>query len=651
VNRPGGVEPGPRVSDGAPAEPIRRSSVLDRRTTFGFDLAVMALAFGLAYILRFEFAIPARELHRLAVQVPLVLVVQFTALYLSGGLAFVWRYVGMAEMPAFVRAAGGSTAFLLALRLLLPDWLGDLRIPISIVLMNGVLAFGGLLGVRVARRAVWERNRSRRRAARNGGRERPAVLLVGAGAAGVMAVREIRSRGEVDIDLRGFVDDDPLKRGAVICGLKVLGSTEALPTLVPMLGIDQVIITIVDAPEAQLRRILRICERIPVRAQMIPSLYDLLQGKVSISQLREVRVEDLLHRDEVSLGEHDLRAFLGGRTVMVTGAGGSIGAELARQAARFAPSRLLLVERAEPALYEADRQLRNAWPELEIVPLLGDVCDRERMLGIFREHRPQVVAHAAAHKHVPLMETNAAEAIKNNVFGSQTLGEVAGECGAEAFILISTDKAVRPSSVMGATKRVAELVVQDLGRRFPTRYVAVRFGNVLGSAGSVIPLFREQIARGGPLTITHPEMKRYFMTISEAAVLVLQAGAMGRGGEIFVLDMGEPVHIVDLAKRMIELSGRQASGEIDIVFTGVRPGEKLFEELQYGSEAIDKTRHPKIHVGKIARVPPEELQATLIRLRELASDGSADAVRTFLASFLPEAQLSGGGGLSRADLG
>jgi FlaA1/EpsC-like NDP-sugar epimerase len=264
------------------------------------------------------------------------------------------------------------------------------------------------------------------------------------------------------------------------------------------------------------------------------------------------------------------------------------------------------------------------------------------MLAVFRAHRPQVVVHAAAHKHVPLMEANAPEAVKNNVFGSQNLGEVAGESGVEAFILISTDKAVRPSSVMGATKRVAELVVQDLGRRYPTRYVAVRFGNVLGSAGSVIPLFREQIARGGPVTVTHPDMKRYFMTIPEAAVLTLQAGAMGAGGEIFVLDMGEPVHIVDLAKRLIELSGYRRSGEIEIVFTGMRPGEKLFEELQYGGEAIDKTRHPKIYIGKIAGVPSEDLAIALARLRELASDSSSDGIRAFLGSFLPEAQLDGG---------
>jgi FlaA1/EpsC-like NDP-sugar epimerase len=601
----------------------------------------MAAAFALAYGLRFDFDVPAEYRRRAIIQLPLVLAVQFAALYASGALAFVWKYVGMAEMPAFLRAAVGSGGLLLALRLLLADTFADLRIPISIIVMNALLAFGGLLGIRILRRSLWEGTLSRRRARGGDGRGRPAVLLVGAGAAGVMAVREIRSRGAHDMDLRGFVDDDPLKQGAVISGLKVLGSTEALPTLVPALGIDQVIITIADAPEAQLRRIVRICERIPVRTQMIPALYDLLQGRLSISQLREVRVEELLHRETVSLEEKDLVGFLGSKVVMVTGAGGSIGSELARQVARFAPSRLLLLERAEPALYAADRDLRETWPELDIVPLVGDVGDRERMQSLFRAYRPQVVAHAAAHKHVPLMEANAPEAVRNNVFGSQTIGEVAGEGGTEAFILISTDKAVRPSSVMGATKRVAELVVQDLGRRFPTRYVAVRFGNVLGSAGSVIPLFREQIARGGPVTVTHPEVKRYFMTIPEAAVLTLQAGAMGRGGEIFVLDMGEPVYILDLAKRMIELSGFRRSGEIEILFTGLRPGEKLFEELEYGGEAIDKTRHPKIYIGKIAGVPSDELAAALVRLRELASDGSPDAIREYLGSFLPEAQLEG----------
>ena len=632
-----------RITDKIAVRPARhRGTLLNRWTTSILDLVVMVLAFGLSYLLRFEFRLSFGEVQHALAHLPVALAVQFAALYMSGALSFVWKYVGMSEVPAFARAATGSTAVLLTFRFFVPETWVDLRIPWSIIVINTILAFGGLLGIRVVRRGLFERELRRRRSV-GGGEGRTPVLLVGAGAAGVMAVREIRSRGHQGLELRGFVDDDPLKQGAVISGLKVRGTTDDLPRLVPELGIEQVIITIADAPAAQLRRIVRICEGIPVRAQMFPAMFDLLQGKVSIASLREVRVEDLLLRETVSLEENDLKAFLGGRAVMVTGAGGSIGAELARQVARFRPSRLVLVERGEPALYEVDRELREAWPELSVVPVMGDVTDRERMLAVFREHQPRVVAHAAAHKHVPLMEVNAPEAVKNNVFGTLTVGEVAGECGVEAFILISTDKAVRPSSVMGATKRVAELVVQDLGRRFRTRYVAVRFGNVLGSAGSVIPLFREQIARGGPVTVTHPAMKRYFMTIPEAAVLTLQAGAMGAGGEIFVLDMGEPVLVLDLAKRMIEMSGHQREGEIDIVFTGMRPGEKLFEELQYGSEAIDKTRHPKIFIGKIAAIPGDEMARALGRLRELGATGSSDEVRAYLASFLPEAQLTGPG--------
>jgi FlaA1/EpsC-like NDP-sugar epimerase len=305
------------------------------------------------------------------------------------------------------------------------------------------------------------------------------------------------------------------------------------------------------------------------------------------------------------------------------------------------PSRLLLVERAEPALFEIDRELRERWPDQEIVPILADIGDPRRMRAVLAKEQPQVVAHAAAHKHVPLMEVNPVEAVRNNVLGTLSLGELAGEHGVRTFILISSDKAVRPSSVMGASKRVAELVLQDLGARFSTKYVAVRFGNVLGSSGSVIPIMQEQIARGGPVTITHPEMKRYFMTIPESAVLVLHAGALSEGGEIFVLDMGEPMRILDLAKRMIELSGH--GDEIDIVFTGVRPGEKLFEELETSGEAISQTRHPKIFIGRIAGRSSEELAGLIARLRAVCAAGEGGAeLRELLAGFLPDSHMWAG---------
>jgi FlaA1/EpsC-like NDP-sugar epimerase len=327
--------------------------------------------------------------------------------------------------------------------------------------------------------------------------------------------------------------------------------------------------------------------------------------------------------------------------VLVTGAGGSIGSELANQVARFAPRRLVLYERAEFALFEVERKLRHLWPQLDVLPVIGDVADERRVRAVLRETAPDVVLHAAAHKHVPLMESNVGEAVRNNVLGTETMARLAGDQGVGTFLLISTDKAVRPSSVMGATKRLAELTVQHLDSLYPrTRYLAVRFGNVLGSAGSVIPIFRDQIAMGGPVTVTHPDMKRYFMTIPEAAQLVLQAGAMGRGGEIFVLDMGEPVRIVDLAREMIRMSGHEPDRDIEIRFTGTRPGEKLFEELSIAGEDMEKTRHPKIFIGRIASLPGAEVERALEHLGALVAAGDDAELRACLAELVPEAMLA-----------
>jgi FlaA1/EpsC-like NDP-sugar epimerase len=466
------------------------------------------------------------------------------------------------------------------------------------------------------------------------------VLLVGAGRAGVQAAREIVGRGDMDLEIVGFVDDDPAKQGTVIQGFKVIGTSRDLPRLVPELGIHHVVITIAQASRTDIRRIVEICESIPVKAQIIPGLYQILSGSVEISRIRDIEIEDLLGREPVTLDEGLLRGVLDGQAVMVTGAGGSIGAELARQVARFGCSSLLLVERAEFALFEIDRELRRGWPDLAIVPLVADVCDRELMRGLMSRYRPAVVLHSAAHKHVPMMESNPTEAVKNNILATRSLGEVAGESGVESFIQISTDKAVRPTSVMGASKRVAELAVQDLNPRYPTRFVSVRFGNVLGSAGSVIPLFREQILAGGPVTVTHPDMVRYFMTISEAAQLVLQAGAMGDGGEIFILDMGEPVRILDMAKDMISLFGLKPFDDIDIVFTGMRPGEKLFEELETEGEHIAKTRHPKIFIGEIQTYDDRKVLVALDTFAELARLGRERELRRYFNQFLPEARVA-----------
>lgn len=610
-----------------------------RLIQFALDLTTLAAAFLFSYLLRFEFALPDQDLSRLLWQLPWVVLIQFASLAFYGTYSFIWRYIGLAEVKAFLYAAGTAAIPVLAFRLLLPESFQLWRVPVSVVLIDVILAFGGVLGLRVLRRGLYERGERRRRVSLGTNPDRKACLLVGAGRAGSLAVREILGRGDMDLDVKGFVDDDPAKHGSVINGFKVLGSTEDLPRLVKELSIVQVVLAIAHISRPEILRIIDICHKIPVKLRIVPGLYEILQGKVEVTRIRSVHLEDLLGRDPVALDEALVGEFLSGKTVAVTGAGGSIGSELARQVARFRPSRLLLLERAEFALFEIDRELRRAWPDLKIVPLVADVGEEQRMRAIFLEHQPQVVLHAAAHKHVPMMEANPAEAVTNNIFATRLMGELSGEFGVQAFVMISTDKAVRPTSVMGASKRVAELLIQDLARRYPTRFVAVRFGNVIGSAGSVVPIFREQIRRGGPVTVTHPDMRRYFMTIPEASQLVLQAGAMGEGGELFILDMGEPVRILDLAVAMITLTGLKPFEEMDIVFTGLRPGEKLHEELELFGEEIAKTRHPKIFTGKLAAYSSEEIETALARLAELARPGQGDAIRMFMNSFLPEARL------------
>ncbi len=612
---------------------------LTRGFQFALDVAMLVCAFAFAYLLRFEFAVPEDELHNALQQLPYVVLVQLAALALAGVYSFIWRYVGLGEVKAFVYAAVWSALVLAVLRLSLPRSLGNWRVPLSVTVMGTVLAFGGVLGLRVVRRYVYEKGQRRRRVAQAGTAEVVPTLLIGAGRAGLLAAREIEGRGDMNLDVKGFVDDDEEKRGAVIHGVRVLGSTEDLPRLVKELGIEQVVITIAQISRQEILHLIGLCRKIQVSIRIIPGLYDVLQGKVQVTRIRNVQIEDLLGREPIYLDEEQLGSFLAGKRVMVTGAGGSIGSELARQVARFQPAKLLLVERAEFALFEIDGELRRTRAEIEIVPLVADVCDEARMRAVLGEQRPQVIFHAAAHKHVPMMEANPGEAIKNNILATRLLGELAGEHGVEAFVMISTDKAVRPTSIMGATKRVAELAIQDLAGRYSTRYEAVRFGNVIGSAGSVVPIFREQIRRGGPVTVTHPEMRRYFMTIPEAAQLVLQAGAMGEGGEIFILDMGEPMRILDLAEEMITLTGLRPYVDMDIVFTGLRPGEKLFEELELSGEQIAKTRHPKIFNGKLNAYPPEDVARALRFLEELGREGDGTAIRRFLNTLLPEANL------------
>jgi FlaA1/EpsC-like NDP-sugar epimerase len=434
------------------------------------------------------------------------------------------------------------------------------------------------------------------------------VLIAGAGEAGAMVLRELRANPQMGLIPVGFVDDDPAKQNMLIHRIRVLGDRIAIPTLVRQHRVDQVIIAMPSASGKAIRTLLGVCEAAGVRTRTIPGMYELLGGNVSISQLRDVQIEDLLRREPVKTDTAQVTALLRGRRVLVTGAGGSIGAELCRQIARCDPVELTLLGHGENSIFDIYNELSKRAGErgnrgagetehvsrCTLHAVIADVRDGERLRGILMQRRPEIVFHAAAHKHVPLMEENEVEAVTNNVLGTLRLVEASLAADVQAFVLISTDKAVNPTSVMGATKRVAELLVQAATGQTGGCYVAVRFGNVLGSRGSVVPLFRQQIAAGGPVTVTHPDIKRYFMTIPEAVQLVLQAAALGRGGEVFVLDMGEPVRIADLACDLIRLSGLEPGRDIDIAYTGLRPGEKLFEELSLAGESYRQTVHSKI---------------------------------------------------------
>ncbi|MDR4949068.1 polysaccharide biosynthesis protein [Neobacillus cucumis] len=436
------------------------------------------------------------------------------------------------------------------------------------------------------------------------------TLIIGAGSAGMLVARQLKhSNGEL-IPV-GFIDDDKQKHHLEILGLPVIGGLNNLRDAVEDLIIENIIIAIPSLTKKELQSIYSECSKTKINTQMMPMFEDLVTGRLSVNEIRNVEPSDLLGREPVELDTKSISQFITDNVVLVTGAGGSIGSEICCQISQFSPSKLVLLGHGENSIYSIEMELKSSYcNDIQIITEIADITDRDKIFAIINEYRPRVIFHAAAHKHVPLMERNPEEAIKNNILGTKNVAEAAGEFGVETFVMISTDKAVNPTSVMGATKRIAEMIVQELNKNSNTRFVAVRFGNVLGSRGSVIPLFKEQISKGGPITVTHPEMTRYFMTIPEASRLVLQAGARAKGGEIFVLDMGEPVKIVDLAKNLIRLSG-YTENEIEITFSGIRPGEKLFEEILNPNEVHDEQVHPKIFVGKSVNVDTSNISNLL----------------------------------------
>ncbi|MDP1921630.1 MAG: nucleoside-diphosphate sugar epimerase/dehydratase [Myxococcales bacterium] len=617
-------------------------NLVTRSTQVLFDLLVLSAALFVAFLVRFEGELPLQMLKRLLFLWPYVVAFEYAVLVAFGVPKFAWSYFGLRETTRVLGATAAASAVLAVVRLVaasLLDQFGYAQyavIPLGVLVANLAAAFLGVAGIRVLRRLQVEQQQSQRRRSPSTAMVR--TMLVGAGQAGLMVAKEIATRPDLGIDPIGFIDDDPSKLGKVVHGLQVLGTSADLVRLCRQHEAKQGLVTIANAPGKDLRRIKALCDEAGITAKIIPGIYEIVGGQVNLSRIRGLSIEDLLRREAVVLETESISEAIRGRVVLVTGAGGSIGAELCRQICRFSPSALVLVEQAENNLFHIHRELVASFPALStaITPCVADICDAARVDSVFRAHRPSIVFHAAAHKHVPMMEWNPGEAVKNNVFGTRTLADASHAHGVGQFVMISTDKAVNPTSVMGVSKRCAEVYIQSLSQSSETRFVTVRFGNVLGSAGSVIPLFQEQIARGGPVMVTHPEMKRYFMTIPEACQLVLQAGSMGKGGEIFVLDMGEPVKIVDLARDLITLSGLRVGEDIEIEFSGIRPGEKLFEELSVAGEQLDKTRHPKIFVGRFRPHELEAVKQALAELRTLADSGGADQIREKFRQIVPE---------------
>ena len=552
----------------------------------------------LAFTVRFEgLSWPVGYLTS-AIWFVLLSVVKIGIFFWAGLYRRVWRHASVHEVVQILQAVTLSGAVCFAIgALVIPGFSLAARVPYSVLVLDALfttmIVTLSRVGVRLlaAHRISGQQIDARR------------VLIAGAGAAGVMIVQELLDNPDLGLKPVGFLDDDQSKRGNRLCNLLVFGALSDLPTVVGKQAIDELIIAMPSAPGSIIRELLAAAAAAGINARTVPRMLDFISGRPAVNALRPVEIEDLLRREPVTTSLESARALAAGRTVLVTGAGGSIGSELCRQLVGLGPKRIVLAGHGENSIFHILNELQEIVPGVDFVPVIVDVRDRERLAGVFENWDPIAVFHAAAHKHVPLMECNVPEAITNNVLGTRNVVEVAAQSGVEQLVFVSTDKAVRPTSVMGATKRVAEQLVQLAAKEHGRNFMAVRFGNVLGSRGSVVPTFLHQIAGGGPVTVTHPEMRRYFMTIPESVRLVLQAMALGRGGDVFVLDMGQPVKIADLAADLIRLSGKEVGTEIEIHFTGSRPGEKLYEEMFFGAEHAMPTEHPKVLRAKNAELP------------------------------------------------
>ncbi|MBC7997980.1 MAG: polysaccharide biosynthesis protein [Leptolyngbya sp.] len=591
-----------------------------------FDGLIIFTALAGAFLIRFDGHLNTRFFSQLFIFAPIFIFCRLIANWGFGVYRRLWRYTGLTEVMELGCSVLTVTTLLTTLRGMGLLNVAGSQLSYGIIMIDCGLCFLLLCASRVLRRLQTEH--SQRRHWRQPVRKR--ALVVGAGDAGQMVLKELAQRADLGVDVVGMVDDDPMKLKRRIGSITVFGATTELKRLCEVHFVDQVIIAMPSAPPQEIRRIVDICRDAEVEPRILPGLFELIDGRVSVSQLREVSLEDLLGRDPITLDSAAISSYIEGRTVLVTGAGGSIGSELCRQILKFQPKRILILGRGENSIFTIQQELKKRPEPVEIIPVIADVRDETRMKSIFERYRPQVVFHAAAHKHVPLMEENVPEAITNNVRGTQILADFSDRFKVETFVLVSSDKAVNPSSVMGATKRMAEMIVQSLDRRSGTRYSSVRFGNVLASRGSVIPLWKQQIAQGGPVTVTHADATRYFMLIPESVQLILQAGALAAGGEIFVLDMGKPVRIMDLAYDLIRFSGLRPNQDIKVEVVGLRPGEKLHEELLTAEEGLTKTTYEKIFVGQPQDIDHEWLYKQIDGLVVAAKADDEEIVRSSL---------------------
>lgn len=598
------------------------------------DILAVIIAYGLALLLRFDMRyskIPKLYIEGYLYYIVLASVLLVCCYVIAKLYRSVWSYAGINEIlktcvASIVACVLTGVVFSIAI----------MRMPISFYLIGWILVFGFTASIRM----MYHLLRRMRIKADNskGNTERQNIMIIGAGAAGLVLLREYRNSYYLTDKVKIFIDDNAQKWNKYLDGVLIEGGRDKILESVEKYRINKIILAMPSADRKDIRDIMEICKETDCQIQTVPGVYQLVNGEVNVSKLRNVEIEDLLGRDPIEVNLDEILGYIKGKTVLVTGGGGSIGSEICTQLAEHEVGHLIIFDIYENNAYDIQQKLRWNHPELNLTVLIGSVRNTHRINGVMKKYKPDVVFHAAAHKHVPLMEDSPNEAIKNNVFGTYKTASAAGRNHVKKFVLISTDKAVNPTNIMGASKRMCEMIVQTLNHFYETDFVAVRFGNVLGSNGSVIPLFKKQIAAGGPVTVTHPDIIRYFMTIPEAVSLVLQAGAYAKGGEIFVLDMGEPVKIADLAKNLIRLSGYKLGEDIEIEYTGLRPGEKLYEELLMDEEGLQDTENKMIHIGKPIDMDEEKFMHQLIKLRDAANDDS-DAIRAMVKEIVPTYQM------------